>query len=210
MWRHVMCAIVLVGLGACGGAGPAGPKGPMGEVGMAGATGPAGSPGSAGAAGPKGPQGMAGLSGASAFTDQFLASPATIPWDDTIPQSGEGVEVVTVTITPRKAGSRLLINAVVHGVEESNSADHLTAAVFRDAGADAVAVATAEMVYDQSFYGIVTTLRLLDVVPSLATQATTFRLRAGVDKGSININGSQGGRQLGGTLRSGLVVTEIP
>lgn len=61
---------------------------------------------------------------------------ASIPFDNTIPQQSEGTELMTVTVTPQHAGSKLLIQFDGWFTEDSVAA--MTLAVFRDAGADAI------------------------------------------------------------------------
>jgi len=143
-------------------------------------------------------------------TNEFIRSNNTIPWDDTRPQNSEGVEILQASITPKNINNRLIIDAVVHAVEETNTANHIIAAVFRDDAADAIACATQEVYENYDAYGgLVATIPLKYQMTAGTTNNIQFTLRAGVNGGYININGGVGSRKLGGALYCTLTVTEI-
>ncbi|RLC09237.1 MAG: hypothetical protein DRI57_22495 [Deltaproteobacteria bacterium] len=77
-------------------------------------------------------------------SNEFVSSDQAIPWDDTIPQQTEGIEVLTVTITPENASSKLLVEACIHTVEEADTSDHVMVAIFKDSDFDAIATAVEE------------------------------------------------------------------
>jgi len=143
-------------------------------------------------------------------SNEFISSDQAIPWDDTIPQQTEGIEVLTVTITPDNASSKLLIEACVHAVEQSNTSDHVIVALFKDSGFDAIATA-AELQYGSFDYagGLTVTINLRHILTAGSSNPIEFKLRAGINNGTININGGVGTRKLGGSLYSTLTVTEI-
>lgn len=212
MLGTTLCLLLACAPGESGPRGPAGEPGPTGSRGPAGNTGALGPTGPEGPAGPDAPAAPSTAQPAVAFTSAFLSSTAHIPFDDTAPQATEGVEIATAQITPQLATSRLLIEAVVHGARTGEAGAHLTVALFRDNGQDAVATSTDEVLYQGGNFTArapVATVRLLAVVDAGSTAATTFMLRAGLDGGTLNINGGNGARALGGALRSGLVVREI-
>lgn len=67
-----------------------------------------------------------------------VSSPAgTIPFDNTIPQSNEGTEVLTATITPKKTTNRIRARLVAH--VSHNSAGLAVAALFRGSDTNAFA-----------------------------------------------------------------------
>lgn len=203
--------LLLLGCsGTAGSAGPQGAPGAAGPAGMAGATGPTGPAGPAGDPGGAGTPGSGSeLQMVTAFTAEFSTVTGTIPYDDTIPQSDEGNEIVTAMLTPLSATSKLRIEAVVYACETFNHSDRLTIAVFRDNQASASATAVRDNWGDFSVNGgLVTPVHLLATIDSGGTQATTLKLRAGINHGPIHINGGAT-RMLGGTLRSGMVITEI-
>ena len=65
-------------------------------------------------------------------------STATIPWDDTIPQIGEGAEYGNISYTPKGVGNTILIRVSGHLSRSSISTPIV--ALFKDADADAIAV----------------------------------------------------------------------
>lgn len=127
-----------------------------------------------------------------------------IPNDDTIPQSGEGAEWNTVAITPTNASNRLVIEALFDFVSGTSSSD-LIAALFQDAGANAIAVAST-----LGSNGGGGQLALRHEMAAGGTSATTFKLRAGAGtSGTMYVNGASGGRKFGGISAVRLRVTEI-
>ncbi|MBI5496729.1 MAG: hypothetical protein HY904_17080 [Deltaproteobacteria bacterium] len=146
----------------------------------------------------------------TAYTNQFISSTSSIPWDDTAPEIAEGVEIASVTLTPASANSTLIIDATVHAVELSNTSNHVILALFRDGATPAIAAAVGEQYEDYAYAsGETHTLQLHHVVTAGTTAPTTFSIRCGVDSGTVNINGGGGGRKLGGALHSGMTVMEF-
>lgn len=125
-----------------------------------------------------------------------------IPYDDSIPQSGEGGEVCTVTITPTSASSRLSIEAQFFGTSTGTGT---VVAVFQDSTASAIAAGVLTHASD-----VVTNGSLRFEMAAGTTSATTFKLRAGNNGGATTyVNGSSGGRLLGGVGACRIKVTEI-
>ncbi|QTA90639.1 Uncharacterized protein dnm_067000 [Desulfonema magnum] len=139
-------------------------------------------------------------------TNEFKTSDQAIPWDDTIPQQTEGVEVLTVAITPGDSSNLLLVEAAVHATEDNNTANRLMLALFENSESDAIATAVGDtnVVRDS-----LQTIPFKHIMTAGTTSEITFKLRAGLEAGIININGGYLGRKLGGTLYSTLTVTEI-
>lgn len=142
---------------------------------------------------------------AYAETRSYLTDATTIPHDDTIPQSNEGYEILTCSITPKSSTSKLLIQVVVPVSEPSNTGDYGCLALFRDSGTDAIACMS--MVLYTSLASVPTTLNVQ--VNSGSTAATTFKVRVGNNAGSISINGDNGARKYGGVQVSSITITEI-
>jgi hypothetical protein len=140
---------------------------------------------------------------------QFVRSAETIPWDDTIPQQGEGAKVVSVSITPKSKSGCLVVTAIVHAVEETNSADHIILALFRDSEPDAVSTAVTSNTGPFDQYGVTTSTPFHTVLPVSGSAPIRLTLRAGLNSGVININGANGGRRLGGSLISSITVSEV-
>lgn len=100
---------------------------------------------------------------------------AIIPSDDTIPQSNEGTEYLTVTITPTVIGSKIVPRIVIPIIGNSSN-QVFVGAIFRDAVADAIsagAVTPTNATYQQQF--------VLDAPAFVTTtlDPVTFKFRYG-------------------------------
>lgn len=128
-----------------------------------------------------------------------------IPTDDTIPQNTEGNEVMTLAITPTVTTNKLKIDVVVW---QSNSGanNNLTAALFQDTTADALAGGFQW----QADAGGLTMVAFTHYMSAGTTSATTFKVRAGGSAaGTMTFNGVSGARRLGGVMASSITITEI-
>ncbi len=138
--------------------------------------------------------------------DNAVATGTTVmPNDDTIPQSSEGDEYITLAITPKNTSNRLMIEA---NLVASHSAGGYTliAALFQDATAGALA-AVAET---KGSATELATLRLRHEMAAGTTSATTFKIRIGGSAaGTTTFNGQSGARLYGGVSASTLTITEI-
>jgi hypothetical protein len=131
-------------------------------------------------------------------------SAVVIPYDDTIPQITEGVEILTASITPKFSTSTLYVDVVVHGAMNT-AGGAICAAVFRDSGANALGAAAKLL---NANYLDQLTIRFK--VASGSTTATTFRLRVGPGSTyTMTYNGSAGTRLLGGSAISSIKITEV-
>ena len=138
----------------------------------------------------------------------LITTTTVIPsFDDTIPQNTEGVELMTLAITPTNANNILEITVVTSlslSVAPSNHT-HVTA-LFQDSTADALASQT------QSLYvanGMSNTTFKHRMTAGTASE-TTFKVRGGCDTaGTTSFNGSSGSRVNGGTMASSITITEI-
>lgn len=137
-------------------------------------------------------------------TGAFASGTGRIPLDNTIPQSSEGDQYLSVTLTPEDSGSTLDIEVVMScGTNVSTTA---VAALFRDSGANALATtcSTMPLSADGAFE-----LTLQFSVTAGSTAATTFKVRAGAGGGTFCINGfPNGGALFGGASCSRIKVTE--
>ena len=140
------------------------------------------------------------LSGAYASTS------AVIPLDNTTPQSTEGVQLYSLAITPSSATSKLYIEANVQ-IRWGGTSDGMIVAIFKDSDANALAT-TFNHLYD----GHASNLRLKFSVASSSTTARTYKLRVGAASAityQINGIGVSSGARLNGTLKSGIIITEV-
>ena len=140
--------------------------------------------------------------GYSAYTTHTALS-TQIPQDDTIPQQTEGTEILTVSITPKDAANRLRVR--FQGQVGGSQLTFLTAALFRDSTADAVA--SNGIVNHANGYAYM--LGLEYEVAAGSTSATTFKIRVGPNAGNLYLNGDSSSRYFGGTALATLIVEEI-
>lgn len=128
----------------------------------------------------------------------------TIPLDDTIPQSSEGIQFMTLAITPKSA-TNILIIEVTMMLANDGGASHLIGALFQDATANALA-ASANF---QGTASAATQVTFTHKMVAGTTSATTFKVRGGsATAGTITFNGSAGSRLFGAIPKSSIVITE--
>jgi hypothetical protein len=133
----------------------------------------------------------------------YTSTGAGIPNDNTIPQITEGIELMTVAITPTSATSRLRIEFL--GNFGGGSGTYGIAALFQDSTANALA-ASSNGTYDSA------NMYPIEIAYEMAagtTSATTFRIRVGSGASTLYINGNSAERKFGGVTRCTLRVTEI-
>jgi hypothetical protein len=139
-------------------------------------------------------------------TDAAVSAALTtnVPFDDTIPQNTDGDEILTQEITPIATDSIVEIVAQIH--ISAAVAEHITAALFQDTTANALAVATK---YVGAADKIIT-LNLRHLVVSGSIVARTYKIRVGTASQNTVLNGIVTGpaRKFGGGLISSLRVTE--
>jgi hypothetical protein len=138
-------------------------------------------------------------------TGAVITGTTQLPYDDTIPQSGEGVEVMTLAITPTSATNKLLIE-VVSCVATSAGGDNCSSALFQDSTAGALAA-------KGQYIGAANASCNLNYTHYMAagtTSSTTFKVRVGVvDAATVTFNGRSTARFYGGVFSSSITITEI-
>lgn len=127
---------------------------------------------------------------------------ANIPYDNTIPQIGEGTEVTgfNVTFTPRSASSTIRVYSLINCMPPSGTP--AIAALFLNSGANAVSAA----VFNQN--GATTPSVQLIVRYEHAPGALTaqnYAIRAGSSANTLNINGTV---TLGAVVPTELIIEE--
>ena len=126
-----------------------------------------------------------------------------IPLDDSIPQKTEGIEVMTLAITPTATDTRLKIEVQIYMANDSGD-DHIVA-LFQDGTANALA---AGINFQVTVNGC-TEHSFSHNMVSGTTSATTFKVRLGCDSsGTTTFNGFGNARKLGGTMASSITITE--
>lgn len=130
-----------------------------------------------------------------------------IPFDDTIPQNTEGTQILSVSITPKSASSRIRVRFQCTFVVGSATVGAI-AALFQDSIASAIAATFkySDVAATDSKAALVLEF---EHAPALAV-AITYAIRIGASSGNLSINGSAvATRVLGGAARATLVVEEI-
>lgn len=137
-------------------------------------------------------------------TGAVATANVVIPWDDTIPQNTEGVELMTRAITPTATTNKLLIEAVVH--LSAGAGENMTVALFQDTTAGALAAAAETC----SLVNGTVNIKLRHEMVAGTISATTFKIRGGPHSAaSATFNGYAAGRIHGGVYSSSIRVTEI-
>lgn len=127
----------------------------------------------------------------------------TMDFDTGIPGNTEGVEMMTVSITPTKATHRLRIEVSVVGAP--GSATSWAAALFQDSTSAALRargnnLGVANQISEVNFW---------HEMAAGTTSATTFKVRVGASTGNFYPNGISSGIRLGGVSACTLRVTEF-
>lgn len=133
-----------------------------------------------------------------------------LPEDDTIPQIGEGVQILTATITLKSTSSRVRYH--FNGIVSGGAGVNPVAALFRAGGADAIRA--TEMEHSRSG-GSDTTNRVMGIgfhgedAPATAGNVI-YTVRAGPGAaGTIRFNGTTAARRFGGVAKATLVLEEV-
>ena len=133
-----------------------------------------------------------------------------IPNDDTIPQITEGDEILSLSITPKSASNKLIIDIEVPFYASSPSVPVIFA-LFQDLGPDAIA-SLLEYYQGSNFYPN-TSVKFSHQMIAGTTSPITFSVRAGIDTmGSsviLNCNGDTLALALGGTESAIIRITEF-
>jgi hypothetical protein len=127
------------------------------------------------------------------------------PLNDTIPQSNEGDQYMSLAITPLSATSTLVID-VTYFASFSVASSWITGALFRDNTASAIGAMPSYEATGLAAHPTTFSVK----VPSNATTATTFKVRIGGSTGgTLTFNGAISARYLGGVMSSSIRITEI-
>jgi hypothetical protein len=140
----------------------------------------------------------------------YDSTSSTIPVDDSIPQSSEGKEWLTLAITPKSASSYLIIDVVLYTYKNSSSNANAVVALFKGTDANAIAVGQNQ----SAGYGsnALTPVVIKHYIASSAVTEATYKVRYGAGSdlgGTITINGSSSGGLYGGKLSSSITITEV-
>lgn len=135
-------------------------------------------------------------------TGTMVDGTVAIPQDNTIPQNTEGVEYMTLAITPTNVNSKLIIEA--HFNYALSAFVTIIMALFQDTTANALAV----VAHDHTDIQFIT---LRHYMTAGTISPTTFKIRAGTHGGvRVRMNGDNGnGALFNGTLISSITITEV-
>lgn len=136
-------------------------------------------------------------------TGAVASSATAVPNDDTIPQNTEGNQYMTQAITPLSGAN--LLEVTHQGNYAASGGDYVTAALFQDSNANALAAAV--IVVNAGTHQ--EPLNLSHWMQAGGVAATTFKVRTGATASTVTFNGKSGGRIYGGVMNSYLRVSEI-
>jgi len=119
---------------------------------------------------------------------------ANIPFDDTIPQNTEGIEILTLAITPKNASSTLQITASV--TVSGGGLVTAAGALFVDATANAIA-ANLNTIGGSGYFG---TLNVVTSISAGSTLARTYKFRIGNSAAGIVYYNSWSGGNIYSTI----------
>lgn len=127
-----------------------------------------------------------------------------MPFDDTIPQNTEGVEVLTLAYTPVSATSKLVITCGYFASSDHN--EFMSSALFVDATADALCATDT-----RNETGAAESDAFTYEETSASLTLRTYKLRiGGALAGTITLNGSSAGaRRFGGVAQTYIKIIEI-
>lgn len=136
-------------------------------------------------------------------TSAVSTGTTVIPYDDTIPQSTEGDQVLSQAITPQSATNIIEIAVVVYA--SISTQQHLIAAIFQDATANAL-TAVAHHTAATNGGAVIT---MITRVVAGTTASTTFKVRVGTEgAGTTTINGASAARKFGAIGKSTITLRE--
>lgn len=119
------------------------------------------------------------LGSAHAATSTSLTASTSFPLDGTIPQSSEGVQLLTLNYTPQSSTSKLIVFA------GSNASGYHQIAVFSSNSTNAIAATAANQTAANGFGD---TSFVVGQINSPGTSQLTFQLRGGSGSGTAYFN----------------------
>lgn len=135
-------------------------------------------------------------------TTSYTSTATAIPYDNTIPQNTEGVELLTATITPTNASSTLVIQAQV--CMAGSTIQNTSLALFVDTTVNALDASTST--HSAANYAYKT--HIFHVLSAGSTSARTYKIRYGPNTGTAYVNGISSAQRFGGVQTATLTVTE--
>ena len=143
-----------------------------------------------------------------------------IPYDDTVPQSSEGTQILSATITPTSTSNRVRVRGTVMVSGAATGAQQYgIVALFKDSDASALWTAAARINVANSFGSgstpvasyteeLVTIPFEFEHAPS-STSTLTYKVRIGASSGTLRANGLASARLFGGVAAATMIIEEI-
>lgn len=136
--------------------------------------------------------------------DGAVATSTTVmPADTSIPQNTEGLEVMTLAITPKNAANILYIDVVIFGAHSAGGT--LSAALFQDSTASALSAGA-------NSFAAINNLRPMSFTHRMVAGTiveTIFKIRSGASlAGTYTFNGISAGVKHGGVMASSITIRE--
>lgn len=140
------------------------------------------------------------------YTSALTAS-AVIPIDDTKPLITEGVELISIDITPQDIGNVMLFFSQAVLTHSLVGEAYVLSALFDNKvhATEAIQVTMDTEVAGQKYDTL--TMVHHEIVSDLNTH--TVSLRVGVHSGNIIVNGNVAGRFYGATPKTNLIIVEV-
>lgn len=142
-----------------------------------------------------------------AYTENtsYTTITANIPADNSIPQVGEGTQILSVSITPKAAANRVRAMVKVPLSFTGGGSGLITAALFRNGGSNAI---DSTVIHPVDGTGTYPAVLIFEDSPG-STSAQTYTVRVGGDSSDVVINGDFSGRLGGGSARAAITLDEF-
>ena len=149
------------------------------------------------------PSGNKVLQRVSTITGAVATGSTTIASTDSVPTSSNGDQYMSLAITPTSSSSILVIDVSIN--LSSSNTGQMAATLLQYSTTNALAAIQG----DESTSGRSQQMFMRYIMTSGTTSATTFKVRAGNSTaGTTTFNGHASGRNFGGIMASGIMITE--
>ncbi len=138
-----------------------------------------------------------------AESTSVFSTATAVGYDNSVPQSSEGVEILTKTITPSSTGDYLKFT--VSCWVDTNGAIGVVAAIFKDSEADAT-YSSSLIVPSQGFAQM---MAFTFLIPVASTSAQTWKLRIGPGSGTVYVNQRYDGTYFGSSDKITMLIEEV-
>jgi hypothetical protein len=149
---------------------------------------------------------LAGTVVKSAYTEYTTNGTTTdqIAYDDSIPQSSEGLQIISTSFTPTNASNKLRFRFT--GMFSLTGAGTGVCALFSGASAGSVAASATRADSNDSAYQF----NLVHEEVAGVTTSKTFAIRVGPGSAvTLSLNGTSAARRLGGVAKCVLIIEEV-